>query len=105
MRRGVMQRVERAERYAATVLPAWQIALEKRLAEQDQRFNETLERFEEMLPPDLVERVQESFGACRLPDKPRSCHRLYAWLTHVSLGCARLPPYLTPDLVLRLVQI
>jgi hypothetical protein len=58
-----------------------------------------------MLPEDLAERVQRAFAACHLPDKPRSCHPLYAWLTHVSLGCTRLPPYLAPDLVRRLVQI
>ncbi|HYT87629.1 MAG TPA: hypothetical protein VEL76_02815 [Gemmataceae bacterium] len=69
----------------------------EREAAEQRRWEETLERFGNVLPEDLWDRVKTA-----LQDE---CCRLWDWLKNIVRGRSRLPDCLTPEVMRRLVLI
>jgi hypothetical protein len=70
---------------------------DKRVADIRRRWDETLGRFEEALPKDLLDRVAAALEDERCP--------LWGWLKDVFRGRSRLPACLTEEVMRRLVLI
>src|SRR5262245_29620623 len=64
--------------------------------QQQRRWEETARRFEELLPEDLFDRVNEALADER--------HPLWEWFDSVFRGRSRLPECLTEEVMRRLVE-